>query len=143
MTTGRRLAAYEALLQRVEALTDAHPREDLVAQLASAVRDTVPFDLVAVWVYDAADQMLRQVMLEGASPPPSSTLQVPVDFGPAGRAFQSQSPVVLQLEAKPAPPIASILFDAGFRALCIVPASTAETRHGVLGIAGRDVARFS
>src|SRR5215831_4435545 len=106
MADGRRVAAYEALLQRLAGLSDVGTREELFARLSIAVRELVPFDAVAMWLYEPSDQMLRRAMFEGLESPHSSSIAVPLDFGPGGRAFQSQLPVTLRLEAKPAPPVA-------------------------------------
>jgi formate hydrogenlyase transcriptional activator len=137
----RRLAAYAELLARIERIADRDTADAFFNQIAEHVRETIPFDLVSIWRYDAADQMIRRVMLHGPSEfqtPP----EVPVDFGPAGRAILTQQPVELRLGPGPAPPIAVFLRDAGFRVMCVVPASDATTHWGLVGIASRDVDEY-
>jgi formate hydrogenlyase transcriptional activator len=139
MADGRRLAAYDALLHRVGGWSNVQTRDDLFARLASAVRELAPDEAVGLWIYEPSDQMLRRGMFEGPETLARlASMTVPLDFGPAGRAFQAQTAVALRLEAKPAPPVATMLFEAGFRAMCVVPASADDVRYGIFGVASRD-----
>src|SRR5262245_57435560 len=120
MTGAQRLAAYQVLLERVEGL-QFETREEFFKRLSAAVRDAVPFDIVGAWVYDPADQMLRRGLLEGHESFGAAAAEIPVDFGPGGRVLQAQQRVMFRLQAMPAPPVATLLFDAGCRVACMVP----------------------
>jgi formate hydrogenlyase transcriptional activator len=138
VTSDQRLAAYLALLQRVEALRSCPTQEDFLDRLSAHVRELVPFDAVSLFQYESADLMLVLRLME----PPGMGRRmtaVPVDFGPGGRAISTQRPVVLRADGGPAPPIAVIAFRAGFKVIAAVPASTPEAHWGVLVIASRDL----
>jgi formate hydrogenlyase transcriptional activator len=143
MADGRRLAAYEDLLQRVGEWSDVRTRDELFERLSSAARELAPDEAVGVWMYEPSDQMLHRGMAEGPETVRLASIAVPLDFGPGGRTFQSQRSVAVRLEAKPTPPVAALLFDAGFRAMCMVPASTEDARYGIFGVASRDVDCFA
>ena len=110
--------------------------------LSTHVRELVPFDAFAVVRYDPADQMIRPKLFEPRDIGERMT-EVPVDFGPGGRAISTQKPVVVRMDGGPAPPVAVILCRLGFRVICTVPASTSEVRWGLLGVASRDVDDYS
>ena len=105
------------------------------------VRELVPFDAFSVWSHDPAEHTIRQLLFEvgGVSDRPVPRERAPVEFGPIGRVVSTQQPVVLRLHGGPAPPVAVALHAAGFRVMCLVPASTPDVHWGVLGIASRDV----
>ena len=142
-THDSRRDGYEALLRRIEGIATCQSSGEFLQILSTHIRELVPFDVLTIWQYDPADQMIRRRLLE---PPGFSALpmaEVPVDFGPGGRAISSQRPVVLRLTDQPAPPVAVIFFRMGLRVMCAVPASTPDTRWGLLGVASRDVDDYS
>ena len=158
MVGDQRLVAYTALLEAIERIDDS----DVAAffeQVTALAREMVPFDGFSIWRYDAPDQMLRRVVWHAPLPSNALPPEVPVDFGPAGRALVTQQPVMLPLSQGPAPPVVVLLFHAGFRVLCVVPASTPKSpstslgtspatplgtsQWGVLGIASSDVDEYS
>jgi formate hydrogenlyase transcriptional activator len=138
----RRLAAYAQLLDRIERMGAGLDPDALFDQIAAYVREMIPFDAFSIWRYDAADQMIRKAIWHGPSEFEADVVEAPVDFGPAGRAILTQQPVELRLSRGPAPPIAVLLRDAGFRVMCVVPASTPTTHWGLIGIASRDVDEY-
>jgi formate hydrogenlyase transcriptional activator len=143
MVGDRRLVAYTSLLEYVEGMDDGGDAEAFFERLAASVRETVPFDGFSIWRYDAADQMLRRVVWHAPPALGVLPLEVPVDFGPAGRALTTQQPITLRLGQAPGPPVVVLLHQAGFRVLCVVPASTPQGHWGLLGIASTDVDDYS
>jgi len=145
MLDDRRLHAYASLLDGVDRLDESDAADQFFDRLSALVNERAPHDDVfAFWRYDAADQMIRKVVshvpFEVNARFPS---EVPVDFGPAGRAVLTQQPVTVTMDRLPAPPVVVILREAGFRVLCVLPASTASVHWGLLGVASRDVDTYS
>src|SRR5215831_21323941 len=95
-----RLAAYDELLYRVGEWRDVRTREEIFERLSSAARELAPDEAVGLWIFEPSDQMLHHGMLEAPEAMRLMSLPVPLDFGPGGRAFQTQEPVALRLEAK-------------------------------------------
>jgi len=143
MVGDRRLVAYTSLLEAIERIDDNADAAAFFDQVTTLARVTVPFDGFSIWRYDAPDQMLRRVVWHAPRPFESLPPEVPVDFGPAGRALVTQQPIMLRLGSGPAPPVVVQLFQAGFRALCVVPSSSSKHHWGVLGIASSDVDEYS
>ena len=137
----RRPAAYQALLRRAEGMAAGAIGPEFFQRLSEHVRELVPFDAFSIWSHEPAEHMIRQLLFEfgGVSGRPLPRERAPVEFGPIGRVVSTQQPIVLKLHGGPAPPVAVALHAAGFRVMCLVPASTADVRWGVLGIASRDV----
>ena len=137
----RRPAAYQALLRRAEGMAAGQTRAEFLQLLSQHVRELVPFDVFSIWSHEPAEHMIRQLLLEvgGVPGPPLTHERAPMEFGPIGRVVSTQQPVVLRLHGGPAPPVAVALHAAGFRVMCLVPASTPDAHWGVLGIASRDV----
>ena len=136
MVGDRRLVAYTSLLEFVERM-DGGDADAFFERLAASVHETVPFDGFAIWRYDAADQMLRKVVWHAPITLDALPPEVPVDFGPAGRALTTQQPITLRLGQGPGPPVVVLLHQAGFRVLCVVPASTSKGHWGLLGMRER------
>src|SRR4030095_13303418 len=144
MVGDRRLVAYTSLLDAVDRIDDSVDGDAFFVQLAAHALETVPFDGFSIWRYDAADQMLRQVVWHSPMTLHEELApEVPVDFGPAGRVLLTQQPITLRLGQAPAPPVVVQLNRAGFRVMCVVPASTTKVHWGVLGIASTDVDEYS
>ena len=137
----RRSAAYQALLRRVEGMAASQTCAEYLQLFSRDVRELVPFDALSVWSHDPAEHTIRQLLFEVGGVPdrPVPRERAPVEFGPIGRVVSTQQPVVLRLHGGPAPPVAVALHAAGFRVMCLVPASTRDVHWGVLGIASRDV----
>ena len=143
VTGDRRLEAYQTLLERVAGISECRTRSEFCEHFATHVRELTPFDAVSIWQYDPADRMMRLVMFEPQGLTDLPLSEVPVEFGPGGRAVSSQLPIVLRLSSEPAPPVAGFCFRLGFRVMCFVPASTPDVRWGAVGIASRDVDHYS
>jgi formate hydrogenlyase transcriptional activator len=139
----RRLVAYTSLLERIEHIDDSSDADVFFDRIAAHARETVAFDAFSIWRYDSADQMLRRVVWHVPQALEALPPEVPVDFGPAGRALLTQQPITLRLGRVPAPPVVVLLHHAGFRMLCAVPASTAKGPWGLLGIASLDADEYS
>ena len=137
----RRPAAYQALLRRAEGMEAGPTSQEFLQRLSQHARELVPFDVFSIWSHEPAEHMIRQLLFEvgGVSGRPLPRERAPVEFGPIGRVVSTQQPVVLRLHGGPAPPVAVALYAAGFRVMCLVPASTPDVHWGVLGIASRDV----
>ena len=143
MVGDRRLVAYTALLERIEQIDDSGDAGAFFDRVVAHARETVAFDAFSIWRYDAADQMLRRLAWQVPQVLEVLPPEVPVDFGPAGRALLTQQPIALRLGNGPAPPVVVLLYQAGFRLLCAVPASTSKGPWGLLGIASTDADEFS
>ena len=143
MVGDRRLVAYTSLLERIEQIDDSGDAGAFFDRVVAHARETVAFDAFSIWRYDAADQMLRRLAWQVPQVLEVLPPEVPVDFGPAGRALLTQQPIALRLGNGPAPPVVVLLYQAGFRLLCAVPASTSKGPWGLLGIASTDADEFS
>ena len=143
VTGDRRLEAYQTLLERVTGIPECQTHSEFRELFSTHVRELTPFDAVSIWQYDPADRMMRLVMFEPQGLTDLPLSEVPVEFGPGGRAVSSQLPIVLRLSSEPAPPVAGFCFRLGFRVMCFVPASTPDVRWGAVGIASRDVDHYS
>jgi formate hydrogenlyase transcriptional activator len=143
VTGDRRLEAYQTLLERVTGIPECQTHSEFRELFSTHVRELTPFDVVSIWQYDPADRMMRLVTFEPQGLTDLPLSEVPVEFGPGGRAVSSQLPIVLRLSSGPAPPVAAFFFRLGFRVMCVVPASTPDVRWGIVGIASRDVDHYS
>jgi hypothetical protein len=85
-----RLAAYSVLLRRLDDNHSWAGHEDVFNALSVFFRELFPRDAITVWLHDESDRMLRQGMLAAPASFELPLLEVPLDFGPAGRVLQTQ-----------------------------------------------------
>lgn len=100
-----RLAAYSVLLRRLDDNHSWAGHEDVFNALSVFFRELFPRDAITVWLHDESDRMLRQGMLAAPASFELPLLEVPLDFGPAGRVLQTQRPEIRLLAPGPMPPI--------------------------------------
>ena len=132
----------EALLDLVTDVAGYHTLADLLRSLSARLQELIPFDQLAVIVYDADTGCMRLALQE----PPDSLMfpplefpptRIPVDFGPSGWVWRSQATQHFSLAAEQSHFTLHHLRDAGYRSVCFVPLTTSRARLGTLGFASK------
>jgi formate hydrogenlyase transcriptional activator len=129
-------ARYEALLRISQALCEyRHPKE-LFRVLADELRRVVPFNYVAVYLYDQASHRIYNPLLETLKGP---RFAIPTGFPVAETitwwVYQHQTPVVVSsrdTETRFAR-MMEIFKQYSVQSACVLPLTTAHRRLGGLG----------
>src|SRR5688572_5292834 len=137
-----------ALLQLVADIAGYRNRDDLVRSLSAHLRDLTPFDQLAVVLYVPETGLMHLASQDPAGEirkvPGGPTIDsIPVDFGPAGWAWREQRTLDYSLAHEQTHPTLRHLREAGHRAVCFVPLTTARTMLGTLAFASRQIERYS
>jgi formate hydrogenlyase transcriptional activator len=135
---------YRALLAVSEAIVSHHDLRVLFHELAMRLHRVVRFDFLALLLYDAATNTVRQHILESdepASPSPSNT---PIDSAPAGIVLRTQQPVIVSSaeEQKQWPELVKETCSYGIESVCELPLTTARRKLGTLVFACKQRAAY-
>src|SRR5882672_8998141 len=96
-----RLPRYEALLQISKILATHRTIAELFEVLGDHLHQLVPFDYLALILYDEAADRMRLVVLEPPRlPRPPDALGAVADSGPAVVVWQSQKGAVIPIPAQ-------------------------------------------
>src|SRR5262245_28725453 len=119
-----------------EAIASNHELTALFRDLAKRLPAVVPFEVIALFLYDADKHVLRIHMLGTADAdrvPPG--MEIPIDDSFSGLVFTSQQPIVVrstELEER-FPGTTSLLREIGVESFCVLPLTTIVRRLGAIG----------
>lgn len=128
---------YRALLEVSESIAAHHDLTELFRDLAQRLPRVLQFSSMVLGLHDPNKNVIRLHILEDPRPIPVSLgLEFPVEDVPGGWVWQHQQPLIctdLEQETR-FPKVMSMIRQAGIRALCIVPLTTARERLGAMGV---------
>ena len=124
------------LIQVSEAIATHGDLTTLFRDLARRLPAIVPFDVIALFLHDPAQEVMRVHMLgsaDGDRIPPG--LEVPVNASFSGLALTTQAPVVVRnrTEAMRFPAAASLVQAIGVESFCMLPLTTIVRPLGAIG----------
>jgi PAS domain S-box-containing protein len=101
----RQQAAETAMLQMSGALLAKLDARELLGVVSGSIRGLIPHDAATLALFDAATGMLRvQILGSEGIDAPRSELRLPVTGTPAGEAFRTRQPFLLErMEGSPGP----------------------------------------
>ncbi len=139
-------ARYEALIRVSQVISTHHECKDLFRSLATELHQVVPFDYIAVVLYDPVKHKMHLHLLDGADP--DVVLEKPeieTEEMFAWWVYQHQEPLVIPALEKEArfPRLAQFLLHHGIQSTCAVPLTTPHRRLGALGFGSRQPAAYS
>jgi formate hydrogenlyase transcriptional activator len=127
------LSRYDALLRISQTLARHQTISELFDVLADELHPLIPFDYLALVVYEESTDLLRLVVLEpsGMAPPiVSGTID---QHGPAATVWQNQKAAVIPIpDAGALHPTLEFIRAQGRKMTCWLPLTTAHRRVGVL-----------
>lgn len=128
---------YRALLEVSESIAAHHDLTELFRDLAQRLPRVLQFSSMVLGLHDPNKNVIRLHILEDPRPIPVSLgLEFPVEDVPGGWVWQHQQPLIctdLEQETR-FPKVMPMIRQAGIRALCIVPLTTARERLGAMGV---------
>jgi formate hydrogenlyase transcriptional activator len=126
---------YRALLAVSEAIVSHRDLSALFHELAGRLHHVVRFDYLSLVLYEAASNTLCLHVLETSEPTPyPSGSRFPVGDNPAGRAWQTQQPLIISnvAEQRRWPEYLERAQPFGVQSSCQLPLTTARRRLGTL-----------
>jgi formate hydrogenlyase transcriptional activator len=131
---------YQVLLSITDAIVAHRDLRALFHDLATRLRQVVPFDGLGLVRHDAKNNLLHREILEHAEPlaaEPPAMFAVADD--PGGQVLESQRPLVLSNleQAKAWPRYVERIAPLGVTSVCILPLTTARQRLGTLVFASK------
>src|SRR5882724_2543184 len=136
---------HRTLLDVLRAVASHRDLPSLLRELFDVLRRrVVPFDRVALVLHDPGRDVMRLLTLAG-QPLAPDVLELPVAESPAGVAWQTQRPLVLENidRERRFPTATEILRADGIKSLCAVPLTSPLRRLGTLSFGSRDDHAFS
>ena len=137
---------YRTLLEISNTLVANLTREALFAAIATALRRVVPFERTAIFLHDAARDVLRLFVLESSLPSSRFVvgLEVPATESHVGFVFQQQRPFVRRdLEREQQYPAETQALADGVRSFAIVPLVVRARCIGTLAVASTRIGQYS
>jgi formate hydrogenlyase transcriptional activator len=149
----RELAAerdrWRALLEVNNALVTTRDLPQLVQRIAATLGHVVPYDHLALTLYDETAKALRIAALMPEARPEEQAVRehvalVPLEGTAPGQAFTSKQPLLLTtLEPAQFPsPFTNVVHGFGVRSACFVPLLTVDRTLGVLIACAQEPGRF-
>jgi transcriptional regulator with GAF, ATPase, and Fis domain len=135
---------HRALLAVSEAIVSHHDLGVLFHGLAVRLHHVVCFDFLALLLYDAATETVRQHILESDEPAPPSPSNTPIDSAPAETVLRTQQPVIVSSaeEQKQWPGLVKETCSYGIESLCELPLTIARRKPGTLVFASKQRAAY-
>ena len=137
-------ARLEALLQISDTIAGTRDLQELLHMLAPSLRKAVDFDYVAVILHEPETNIMRLHVIEilfDAEPP---SISLPVNRGPSGRVFQTQEPLILDIETETRFPEAiGLLKRYAIKSCCYLPLTTSLRRVGAISFGSRLPGKFT
>ena len=139
-----RLARYDALLRISRTLASHKTIAELFEVLADNLHSVVPFDYLALMLYEQQTHEMRLVVLEPADIAVPFT-RVPVsEHGPAAAVWETQKGVVIPIPPDgPLPRGLSFIRSTGRKMTCWLPLTTVHRKVGVLSFGSRSDAAYT
>jgi formate hydrogenlyase transcriptional activator len=133
------------LIEVSEAVATHRDLTALCRALAARLPAVVPFELIALFLHDAARDVMRMHMLgsaEGDRIP--AGLEIPMDASFSGQVLRTQQPVVVRTpeEAARFPIAGSVVRDIGIESFCMIPLTTPVRRLGVMAFGSTQRCNF-
>jgi formate hydrogenlyase transcriptional activator len=144
--TDRKRAEEAVMLQLSGALLANLDVGKLLSAISASISEVIPHDAATLGLYDEAAGIVRvQFLAPDAGDFPRGDVRLALDNSPAGEAFRSRSPVVLdRISASRFPPEGvRHLTNLGMQSGCWVPLVHRGDVIGVLAVASRMEASFS
>ena len=140
-----RLPRYEALLRISKNLATHKTIAELFEVLGDHLHQLVPFDYLALILYDESADRMRLVVLEPPElPRPPDTLGAVADGGTAVVVWQTQRSAVIPIpERGPLDPGLAFIRSLGRTVACWLPLTTAHGRLGVLNFGSSNTTDYS
>ena len=135
---------HRTLLDVLRAVASHRDLPSLLRELFDVLRRVVPFARVALVLHDPGRDVMRLLTLAG-QPLAPDVLELPVAESPAGVAWQTQRPLVLEnIDRETRFSTATEILRAdGIKSLCAVPLTSPLRRLGTLSFGSRDDHAFS
>src|SRR6266852_6960973 len=135
---------HRTLLDVSRAVASHRDLPSLLRELFDVLRRVVPFARVALVLHDPGPDVMRLHTLAGQGAVPD-VLEFPVAESPAGVAWQTQRPLVLEsIDSETRfPASAEILRADGIKSYCVVPLTSPLRRLGALYFGSRNEHAFS
>jgi PAS domain S-box-containing protein len=140
------LARHEALFRVSRAINVYRDSKELFQVLANELRRVVRFDFVALFLFDAAANTVRNVVLETLEGP---AFAIPPDFPPqetiAWWVYHHQEPVLIVSpdDEQRFPRMMELYKHFGVESACILPLTTASRSLGSLTFGSRHARAYS
>jgi len=135
---------HRTLLDVLRAVASHRDLPSLLRELFDVLRRMVPFARVALVLHDPGRDVMRLLTLAG-QPLGPDVLELPVAESPAGVAWQTQRPLVLEnIDRETRFSAATEIMRAdGIKSLCNIPLTSPLRRLGTLSFGSRDDHAFS
>src|SRR5262245_1647005 len=115
----------------------------LLRELAEVLRRVARFHRVAIVLHDPAANLMRLHTVVAFPAPRVTEIDLPIEESPAGIAWQTQQPVVLDIDREERfREVLDILRREGMRSVCVLPLTSPLRRLGGLSFASRDPNAF-
>ena len=143
--TDRKRAEEAVMLQLSQALLANMDVRKLLSAISASLAEVVPMDAATLGLYDEkSGTLMVQFLAVDANKPQLADVRVPLDGTPAGRAFQTGEPLVLdRIQDSDLAAGAAHLTGIGMKSGCWVPLIHREVSVGALAVASRSEAAFT
>jgi len=143
--TDRKRAEEAVMLQLSQALLANLDVRKLLSAIAASLSEVIPLDAATLGLYDEkTGTLMVQFLAADDNNTQQSDVRVPIDDSPAGRAFRTREPVVLdRIQESALAAGASHLLRIGMKSGCWVPLIHRDVVVGVLAAASRAEASFT
>ena len=134
---------HRTLLDVLRAVASHRDLQTLLRELFDVLQRVVPFARVTLLLHDPGPDVMRLHTLAGPAVP--YVVELPVAESPAGIAWQTQRPLVLEHIDRDTrfPTATEILRADGIKSHCAVPLTSPLRRLGALGFSSRNENAFS
>ena len=132
------LSRYDALLRTSKTLATHRTIGELFRVLGEQLHPIIPFDYLALLLYDEQLAAMRLVVLEPADLPVPFDAKPVAEHGPAATVWETQKPAAIPIPGE-GPLIETLAFlrSQGLKLTCYLPLTTAHRRLGVLAFGSR------
>jgi formate hydrogenlyase transcriptional activator len=144
--TDRKRVEEAVMLQLSSALLANLDVRKLLGAISASISEVIPHDAATLGLYDQATGILRvQFLAADASGTPRGEVRLAVENSPAGEAFRTRTPLVLDRisGSRFSPEGVRHLTNLGMQSACWVPLVHRGEVIGVLAVASRMEASFS
>lgn len=143
--TDRKRAEEAVMLQLSQALLANLDVRKLLSAIAASLSEVIPLDAATLGLYDEkTDNLMVQFLVADENDRQQSDVRVPIDDSPAGRAFRTREPIILdRIQNSELAAGASHLSRIGMKSGCWVPLIHRDVVVGVLAAASRAESAFT
>ena len=143
--TDRKRAEEAVMLQLSQALLANMDVRKLLSAISASLSEVIPIDAATLGLYDEkSGKLMVQFLDVNEQSPQTADVLLPIDDSPAGQAFTSRQPVVLdRIQESKLAKGAAHLTGIGMKSGCWVPLIHRDVAVGVLAVARRSEAGFN